>query len=77
MTTAQTRFSEHELLADHEIEAPLVVDGLRCHGGFDAAGAYVSGIMGRHGVTTIVVQLLVSAVTPMWPASGCPPSPPR
>ena len=42
MTTAQTRFSEHELLADHEIEAPLVVDGLRCHGGFDAAGAYVS-----------------------------------
>lgn len=42
MTNAQVRFSQHELLAGHEIEAPLIVDGVRCHGGFDADGAYVS-----------------------------------
>jgi hypothetical protein len=40
--TAQTEFTEAELLADHEIEEPLIIDGTRCHGGFDHDGRYVS-----------------------------------
>ncbi len=42
MTTLQTEFSEHELLADHAIAEPLIADGVRCHGGFDDDGTYVS-----------------------------------
>ena len=42
MTTAQVRFTELELLADHPIEEPLIAGGVRCHGGFDEASAYVS-----------------------------------
>jgi hypothetical protein len=42
MTTLQTEFTEAELLADHPIDTPLVANGVRCHGGFDADGAYVS-----------------------------------
>jgi hypothetical protein len=42
MTTLQTEFTEEELLADHDITEPLVVDGVRCHGGFDEDGVYVS-----------------------------------
>jgi hypothetical protein len=40
--TAQTTFTEAELLANHRYEAPLIVGGVRCHGGFDADGRYVS-----------------------------------
>lgn len=39
---AQTEFSAAELLADHRIAEPLVARGVRCHGGFDETGAYVS-----------------------------------
>jgi hypothetical protein len=42
MTTLQTEFSESELLADHEIVEPLIAQGVRCHGGFDEQGNYVS-----------------------------------
>jgi hypothetical protein len=42
LTTLQTEFSEHELLADHAIAEPLIADGVRCHGGFDDDGTYVS-----------------------------------
>jgi len=42
MTTAQTQFTEDELLADHAIVEPLVVAGVPCHGGFDDQGCYVS-----------------------------------
>jgi hypothetical protein len=42
MTTAQTVFTESDLLATHPLEEPLVAGGIRCHGGFDATGAYVS-----------------------------------
>ena len=42
MTTLQTEFSEHELLADPDIAAPLIAGDVRCHGGFDEAGEYVS-----------------------------------
>ena len=38
MTTAQVDFTEAELLADHDYVEPLVVDGVRCHGGFDDDG---------------------------------------
>lgn len=42
MTTAQVEFSEAELLADGDIVEPLIAGGVRCHGGFDAQGRYVS-----------------------------------
>jgi len=42
ITTLQTEFSETELLADHDIVEPLVAGGVRCHGGFDDCGQYVS-----------------------------------
>src|SRR3954468_7216693 len=42
MTTAQVTFTETELLADHDIAEPLIANGVRCHGGFDEDGSYVS-----------------------------------
>jgi hypothetical protein len=38
----QLTYEEAELLASHDYEAPLIAGGVRCHGGFDADGAYVS-----------------------------------
>ena len=40
--TDQLEFSEDELLADHEFAEPLLANGVRCHGGFDEDGNYVS-----------------------------------
>ena len=42
MTTAQVEFTEQELLADAETAEPLIAGGVRCHGGFDDQGEYVS-----------------------------------
>ena len=42
MTTAQTDYTAAELLADHDFAEPLVVGGVRCHGGFLGDGTYVS-----------------------------------
>jgi hypothetical protein len=42
MIDVQLTWTEQELLAGHAIEAPLVAGGVRCHGGFDANGEYVS-----------------------------------
>jgi hypothetical protein len=42
MGTAQVVYSEEELLADIEITEPLIAGGVRCHGGFDEDGRYVS-----------------------------------
>jgi hypothetical protein len=42
MTTLQVEFDERELLMDHEVVEPLFAGGVRCHGGFDADGTYVS-----------------------------------
>jgi hypothetical protein len=42
MATAQVCFTEEELLADLSIAEPLIAGGVRCHGGFDADGRYVS-----------------------------------
>jgi hypothetical protein len=42
MTTLQVEYSEQELLADADITEPLIAGGVRCHGGFDDEGEYVS-----------------------------------
>ena len=40
--TDQVEYGEAELLASHHYAAPLIVAGVRCHGGFDDDGTYVS-----------------------------------
>ena len=42
MGTAQVEFTEEELLADLTVAEPLIAGGVRCHGGFDEDGRYVS-----------------------------------
>jgi hypothetical protein len=42
MTTAQLEYTENELLASHDYAGPLFAGGVRCHGGFDDEGSYVS-----------------------------------
>jgi hypothetical protein len=42
MTTAPLELSPEELLASHTFTEPLVVGGVRCHGGFDEDGTYRS-----------------------------------
>lgn len=42
MGTTQVEFTEEELLADLEVAEPLIAGGVRCHGGFDEDGGYVS-----------------------------------
>jgi hypothetical protein len=42
MTTKQVEFTSDELLATHDLAEPLIVGGVRCHGGFDDGGTYVS-----------------------------------
>ncbi|MDQ1467378.1 MAG: hypothetical protein QOH10_1793 [Actinomycetota bacterium] len=42
MSNLQTHWSEAELLATDDVVEPLIVDGIRCHGGLDDAGEYVS-----------------------------------
>ncbi len=41
-TTTQLDWTETELLATHDITEPLIAGGVRCHGGFDEHGDYVS-----------------------------------
>ena len=52
MTTLQVEYDAHELLMDHEVSEPLIAGGVRCHGGFDADGTYVSPRT-RHRVPAI------------------------
>ncbi|HEY8524344.1 MAG TPA: hypothetical protein VIL48_05235 [Acidimicrobiales bacterium] len=40
--TDQVDYTEQELLASADYAEPLVVRGVRCHGGFDDTGTYVS-----------------------------------
>lgn len=42
MTTDQVTFTEAELLRTHDVAEPLIAGGVRCHGGFDEDGTYVS-----------------------------------
>jgi hypothetical protein len=42
VSNLQTHWSEAELLATDDIVEPLIARGVRCHGGFDATGEYVS-----------------------------------
>jgi hypothetical protein len=40
--TAQVEFTADELLTTAPVAEPLIAGGVRCHGGFDAAGNYIS-----------------------------------
>src|SRR5918997_297704 len=42
VTSSQMDWSEHELLESHRYAEPLYAGGIRCHGGFDDDGRYVS-----------------------------------
>jgi len=42
MTTLQTDWTPQELLETDAVAEPLLAGGVRCHGGFDETGAYVS-----------------------------------
>ena len=42
MPNLQLEWTEDELLATHDVTAPLIAGGVKCHGGFDAGGTYVS-----------------------------------
>ncbi len=42
MGTSQLAYTEAELLADPAVAEPLIAGGVRCHGGFDADGHYLS-----------------------------------
>src|SRR5258708_2799603 len=39
---SRLEFKFDELLSSPKIEAPLIADGMRCHGGFDANRSYIS-----------------------------------
>jgi hypothetical protein len=42
VTTLQTEYTPEELLESHPYSEPLIVGGVKCHGGFDDDGNYVS-----------------------------------
>ena len=39
---SRLEFKFDELIASPKLDAPLIAGGVRCHGGFDANGNYVS-----------------------------------
>ncbi len=49
MTTQQVEFEGDELLESHPIAEPLIAGGVRCHGGFDDSGSYVSPRTAKRG----------------------------
>ena len=49
MTSEQVEFTFDELIMDDEFSEPLVVNGIRCHGGLDEDGEYVSPRMRFRG----------------------------
>jgi hypothetical protein len=77
MSTSQVDYTEAELLTSHDYAAPLVAGGVRCHGGFDEDGTYVSPRT-RHRVPAIAAwqaQHAEQFATPLldyplheWPA---------
>src|SRR5688572_360635 len=56
MTTLQTEFTEEELLLDAAVAEPLIAGGVRCHGGFDEEGTYVSPRMRFRGPGIVAWQ---------------------
>ncbi|HEV3351987.1 MAG TPA: hypothetical protein VG076_03635 [Acidimicrobiales bacterium] len=42
MSGLQVEYTERELLQNHRMAEPLIAGGVRCHGGFDDHGTYVS-----------------------------------
>jgi hypothetical protein len=78
MGTLQLEWTDDELLANDTIAEPLVAGGRRCHGGFDATGAYRSPRT-RNRVPAIAAwqqqhreqfgTVLVEAPLDTWPES--------
>jgi len=60
LTTLQTEFTEEELLLDAPVSAPLIArhtgGEVRCHGGFDEGGTYVSPRMRFRGPGIVAWQ---------------------
>jgi hypothetical protein len=52
----QTVFEPGELLESHAIAEPLIAAGVRCHGGFDAQGRYVSPRALKRGPAIVAWQ---------------------
>jgi hypothetical protein len=42
MSDLQVDYAQRELLESHPVAEPLIAGGVRCHGGFDADGSYIS-----------------------------------
>ena len=42
MSNLQLDYTWDELLSTHDVEEPLVLNGVRCHGGYLSDGTYVS-----------------------------------
>lgn len=72
----QLVYSREELLSEHDIAEPLVVGGVRCHGGFLSDGTYVSPRTGarsgaieawrRHHEATFGTEILPAPIDE-WP----------
>lgn len=78
MSSVQLEYDRRELLADEPVAEPLVVAGVRCHGGFLADGTYVSprtrhrvpaiAAWQEHHRTTFGTEILHAPVE-TWPGS--------
>lgn len=70
MSTDQTAFTQDELLASHPCAEPLIAGGVRCHGGFDADGHYISprtlntagrrSVPGRHSTRRSLARICLT-----------------
>jgi len=80
---SRLEFKFDELLSNPKFEAPLMVDGIRCHGGFDADGNYrsprtlwrnpaVAAWQQRHLETSLyrLVEIPKDGVPPHLPSVG-------
>jgi hypothetical protein len=78
VSNLQTEWTEAELLATETVVEPLIVQGVRCHGGFDESGAYVSPRTKYRVPATLAWQQshreafgtdIIDAPLATWPAS--------
>lgn len=71
--TDQLTYDPEELLASHDYTEPLVLDGQRMHGGFDADGTYVSPRTRHRWPAIDAWQRKLAADTEGMPLLDCPP----